>query len=95
MGGEWVVVVGADPTSQRQLEICNAERPPLLHAAIRCDAPENAGAAACMHVPRLPAFCHTESNVCVYGLRDTRDALERIPADAARVVPHGSAGSEK
>lgn len=73
---EWVVVV--DKTSHRQLEVCKAVRPSTLRGAVDCDDLDNAHADVCREVASFPAFCHVPTNQCVYGTRDTPEALESL-----------------
>ena len=65
---QWIVVVDGDALSQSQMAACRALHVPL-RGAVECHKPDNADAEVCQAVPYFPAFCHTELNQCVYGVR--------------------------
>ena len=70
----WVLVVDGDPASARQMDACR-KHPVGLKGFIECDKPDNHAARICSEVEYFPAFCNTERRSCVYGVRDTPDAL--------------------
>lgn len=74
---KWVLVTDGDPVSARQKEVCAAV-PVGLQGVIECDMPENADAKICSAVEYFPAFCNTKTQSCVYGVRDTKGALEKL-----------------
>lgn len=71
---QWVLVVDGDSTSSKQMDVCR-KTPLGLKGFIECNKPENQDATICSAVEFFPAFCHTEQRSCVYGLRETEDAL--------------------
>ena len=97
---EWIVVLGDDALSKRQLQFCQAKKP-NLHGAITCKCPsEKKGGTKpstlvssssssssdkkdiCAAVEFFPAFCHTKTNVCVFGLRDDTAHFAELSAIA-------------
>jgi len=74
---QWIVVVDGDEVSERQMEVCRALRP-ALHGAVKCHLPENADAEVCKDVRYFPAFCNTQTNECVYGLRNTTEDFHEL-----------------
>lgn len=71
---KWVLVVDGDTVSKRQVDTCR-KYPVGLQGFIECDKPDNQDASICSAVDYFPAFCNTEQKSCVYGARDTEDAL--------------------
>ena len=71
---QWVLVVDGDATSSKQMDVCR-KNPVGLKGFIECNKPENDGASICSVVDYFPAFCNTEQQSCVYGIRDTPEAL--------------------
>jgi hypothetical protein len=71
---KWVLVVDGDRTSKKQMDVCR-KHPVGLQGFIECDKLENKDAAICSAVDYFPAFCHTTQHSCVYGIRDSEDAL--------------------
>lgn len=69
-----MLVVDGDTASRKQTEVCR-QHPVGLKGFIECDKPENQDASICAAVDYFPAFCNTEQKSCVYGIRDTEDAL--------------------
>ena len=74
----WVVVTSDDAFSQRQIEVCRRLRPEHVQGAVKCDHIDNAHADICREAEYFPAFCDARRNECVYGLRDTREALDAL-----------------
>lgn len=74
----WVAVLGADPVSRAQLNVCQSERPATLAGAILCDDEANRAAPLCAAVSHFPAFCHQETRECRIGYRGTRASLEAL-----------------
>ena len=72
---QWILVLGEDDASREQLDICKALKPPLKGSVV-CD--ERSKEAICSEVPFFPAFCHTATNSCVYGVRTDRDAFDSL-----------------
>ena len=82
----WVVVVGDDEVSRRQLEVCRTLRPPEVRGAIRCDDLDNHLHPVCTSLPQFPAFCDATTNACApAGLRETA-------ADFAALTPAAAGG---
>jgi len=70
----WVLVVDGDAASKKQVDVCR-QHPVGLQGFIECDKPENQDASICSAVDYFPAFCNTSQKSCVYGVRDTENAL--------------------
>lgn len=70
----WVLVVDGDTASKKQVDVCR-QNPVGLQGFIECDKPDNKDASICSAVDYFPAFCNTAQNSCVYGVRDTENAL--------------------
>ena len=60
----WVVVVGDDEVSRRQLEVCRTQRPGQVRGAIRCDDLDTHLHPICTTVPRFPVFCDLQTSAC-------------------------------
>ena len=77
----WVIVLDEeDALSQEQLKVCKVLKPEVK-GVVMC--PRHASPELCDHVDFFPAFCHTKSNSCVYGMRTTKEDF----ADLATTVP--------
>ena len=74
---DYVLVLGDDEYSARQLQFCQQERPEM-RGVIQCDV--TPAAAMCEHVQRFPAFCdmNDPAVTCQYGLRDTTELLASV-----------------
>jgi hypothetical protein len=80
----WVAVVGSDPVSVRQLDICRAVRPPEVAGAVRCDDLDNLNEPACLATPSFPVFCNLETKECTAaGLRVTREDFAELSRTGA------------
>ena len=81
--GKWILVTDNDGVSQKQLQVCTRIKPPL---AGRMDCSVLGGdEPICNELKDFPAFCHRETNVCVFGLRLTQDSfveLEKLSGHA-------------
>lgn len=71
---KWVLVVDGDAASKKQVDVCRQHQVGL-QGFIECDKPENQDASICSAVDYFPAFCNTAQKSCVYGVRDTENAL--------------------
>ena len=65
------------PHSEKQVQICK-NMGLQLKGAILCHEKDQASSEACKQVPAFPAFCNTESNLCVAGLRETKDHFREL-----------------
>ena len=74
---QWVVVLDDDSLSQEQLRVCQALKP-AFRGAVRCDDPDNHSTPVCHAVEAFPAFCHADTQSCVYGIRRTPGELEAL-----------------
>ena len=72
---KWVLIADNDAVSQKQLQVCAAVKPPLA-GMIDCSVVRNE--PICSEVRDFPAFCHRETNVCVFGLRLTQDSFVEL-----------------
>ena len=83
----WVLLHRPDicEHSKRQVEVCK-ELTPNLKGGIQCDTAENRDSEACGKVSAFPCFCNVETHVCVPGLRQTKEDLQRLQdiSDARR-----------
>lgn len=70
------------PHSAEQLQILrdmkeeDAEVRKQPISVIDCGDPENSNVKICSSVRAFPAFCNTDQQKCVYGVREGRDELE-------------------
>ena len=84
---KWVLVVDGDATSKKQVDVCR-KHPVGLQGFIECDKPENEDARICSVVDYFPAFCNTETQSCIYGTRDSKEALlaltELVPSSQTK-----------
>lgn len=73
---DWIVVLDEnDKLSQDQLNVCKAVKP-TLKGVVMCN--QNTNIDMCNQVDYFPAFCHTSTNSCVYGLRKTEDEFVEL-----------------
>ena len=92
---KWVVVVGDDAVSKKQMDVCRALKPPL-HGAVECHLDTNADASVCTKTRFLPAFCNVQTDECVYGLRTEMRDIEALlttptlPQTTAPTPPQGT-----
>lgn len=79
---KWVLVADTNVCnlSKKQVEVCKELKIPLK-GAIMCNQEENEKTPVCHNVDFFPTFCHSESGICVPGIRKTKkefDDLEHI-----------------
>lgn len=79
---KWILVADTSicDLSKKQIEICKTLEIPLK-GAVMCDQKQNEDTPICHKVDFFPTFCHVETNVCIPGIRKTReefDELEKI-----------------
>jgi|MDTB01.3.fsa_nt_gb hypothetical protein len=86
MLSDWVVVVDNDSFSQQQKNICR-ELKPDLQGMIDCNDIDNTNTVTCRKVLNFPAFCHLPTDSCVYGVRDTLEALNKLPTLVTKEDP--------
>ena len=76
---EWILVGDTDvcPHSKKQIQVCKDLQ---LHVkgAILCNEKANETNPACLYIPAFPAFCNTDKNVCVSGLRENKAAFDEM-----------------
>lgn len=69
-----MLVVDGDSASKKQKDVCR-QHPVGLQGFIECDKAENENASICSEVDYFPAFCNTEQQSCVYGVRYSKESL--------------------
>ena len=73
---DWILVLDEnEKSSQEQLNVCKAVKP-ALRGVVMCKQDTNID--MCHQVDYFPAFCHTSTNSCVYGLRKTEDEFVEL-----------------
>lgn len=73
---QWVLVVDdKDATSNEQLAVCKALKPPLRGVVV-CET--NTKEELCREVDMFPAFCNANTNSCTYGLRKSQEELDAL-----------------
>ena len=76
---DWVCVVDDDQVSERQKSVLQSLKPTdTVVGMIECDKPSNQLAPTCSGVEYFPAFCNTKTNVCLYGLRETKEEIGEL-----------------
>ena len=83
---EWILVGDTNicPHTKEQVKVCQ-NMDIRIKGAILCNEKENENNPACLHIPAFPSFCHVDKNMCVSGLRETKesfDELQKIAIDA-------------
>lgn len=75
----WVLVGDLDASdhTQAQIDACDTMGFPL-HAKILCNEEKHKDSKACTMIPDFPALCHTEANMCVSGLRTTKEHFAEL-----------------
>ena len=75
----WIVVVDMDacPHSKKQVATCK-DLNLNMKGGILCNDPDHKDSEACMKVPAFPCFCNVDSNICVAGLRETREQFDEL-----------------
>jgi hypothetical protein len=73
---KWVLVIDNDKVSKEQLNICMHLKPPLK-GVINCSDKHNdeSSQTLCKELDFFPAFCDTKTNICQYGIRETREEI--------------------
>ena len=76
---KWVLVADTEicDLSKKQVEICK-NSDVKLQGVILCNKKENDQAPICQNVPFFPTFCHTDSDICIPGIRETKDEIENL-----------------
>ena len=75
----WILVADTNvcDLSKKQVDICkNLEVP--LKGAVLCNNKENENTPICHQVDFFPTFCHVDSNICVPGIRKTKDGFNNL-----------------
>lgn len=75
----WVLVCDTevDKYSGPQIETLKA-MDLKIKGAIQCNDPKFKDHEACKTVPAFPAFCNTESQICVSGFRETQEHFDKL-----------------
>ena len=76
---DWVLVcdLEADQYSKPQIEKLN-ELGYEIKGAIQCNDSKYKDSEACKKVPAFPAFCNIKTQICVPGLRETKDLFDDL-----------------
>ena len=77
--GSWLAVLDGDDVSKRQKDHLLRLKPiGVVQGMLECDKQQNLNAQVCSKVEYFPAFCHVESNACVYGIRSTTSEMDEL-----------------
>lgn len=94
---DWIVILDDDAASKYQLDVCLAVKP-KIRGAIRCDDPDNEGAAVCEKVEAFPTWCYAPTNECFAGVRDSEEAILALthitPGQGPPAVAETTVGSD-
>ena len=73
---KWVLIVDTEicDLSKKQVEICKTNEIPLK-GAVMCNEEANKDTPICHKVDFFPTFCHVDSNICVPGIRKTKEEV--------------------
>lgn len=78
----WILVADTQvcDLSKKQIEVCkNLDVP--IQGAVLCNEKNNENTPICHQVDFFPTFCHVNSNICIPGIRKTKedfDTLEKV-----------------
>ena len=76
---KWILVADTEvcELSKQQVNICKSLDVPLK-GAIMCNSEENKNTPICNNIDYFPSFCHTETSVCVPGIRRTDEEFKEL-----------------
>lgn len=76
---KWIFVGDMDACqhSKKQVGICK-DLQLNIKGAILCNEPDHKESEACIKVPAFPCFCNLDSNICIAGLRETKEQFEEL-----------------
>ena len=81
---DWILIVDSDDHSKKQVDICKKERP-KLYGMVDCSELDNSFVDICNSVTHFPAFCHSATKSCVYGVREGEEDFVNLSKLADKV----------
>lgn len=76
---KWVFVGDFEtcPYSKKQVEFCKNNNM-NIKGAILCHEDKFSNSDACNKIPHFPSFCNVDTNVCISGLRETKEQFAEL-----------------